>query len=48
MNVIPLDVPALKLVLPSRHEDSRGFLSEMYNRRALSAGGISVHFVQDN
>jgi dTDP-4-dehydrorhamnose 3,5-epimerase len=48
MDVVALDIPALKLVRPSRYEDPRGFFSEVYNRKALVASGISVDFVQDN
>jgi len=48
MDVIPLDIPAVKLVRPPRYEDPRGFFSEIYNRHALSAGDITVDFVQDN
>jgi dTDP-4-dehydrorhamnose 3,5-epimerase len=48
MEVIPLDIPAVKLVRPPRYQDLRGFFSEIYNRQALSAGGICMDFVQDN
>ncbi len=33
---------------PERHEDERGFLSEVFNRRALEAVGIVDDFVQEN
>src|SRR4051812_2884584 len=48
MDVISLDIPAVKLLRPSRFEDSRGFFSEIYSRHALAAVGISAEFVQDN
>jgi dTDP-4-dehydrorhamnose 3,5-epimerase len=33
---------------PERHDDSRGFLSEVYSRKALISSGIDMEFVQDN
>ncbi len=43
-----MEIPEIKLIVPSRIGDDRGFFSETYNRQALSAAGISVDFVQDN
>lgn len=36
------------VITPKRFADSRGFFSETYNARALSAAGIAANFVQDN
>jgi dTDP-4-dehydrorhamnose 3,5-epimerase len=41
-------IPEVKLVVPKIHRDSRGFLSETYNRRLISDAGIATEFVQDN
>lgn len=41
-------IPDVVLLSPKKHSDSRGFLSEVYSRRALAAVGIDVQFVQDN
>jgi dTDP-4-dehydrorhamnose 3,5-epimerase len=48
MEVIPLSISDVKLIKPRRHEDVRGFFSEIYNRRALADAGICTDFVQDN
>jgi dTDP-4-dehydrorhamnose 3,5-epimerase len=41
-------LPGLKLVTPPIFRDSRGFFSETYNARSISALGIDAIFVQDN
>jgi len=43
-----LDIPDIKLVVPTRHRDGRGFFSETYHMRALADAGITAEFVQDN
>ncbi len=43
-----LAIPAVKLITPVKHGDSRGFFSETYNGRDLEAVGITTVFVQDN
>ena len=48
MHIEPLDIPDVKLLAPIKHGDHRGFFSEVYNKRTLRLGGISVDFVQDN
>lgn len=35
-------------IVPVRHGDARGWLSETYSRRRLAECGIDVEFVQDN
>jgi len=41
-------IPEVKLLVPERHRDARGFLSETYSRRALAATGLRLDFVQEN
>lgn len=48
MNVVPLDIPDVKLITPKRFGDHRGFFSEVYNARTFADAGIDIEFVQDN
>lgn len=48
MDVRPAEIPDVKLIVPARFGDHRGFFSEVYNRRALAEAGIDIEFVQDN
>lgn len=48
MEAIDTDIPAVRILVPKRHGDHRGFFSEIYSRRAMTALGIDVEFVQDN
>jgi dTDP-4-dehydrorhamnose 3,5-epimerase len=48
MDVRPTAIAEVLLLLPKRLDDQRGFLSEVYSRRAFAAAGIDVEFVQDN
>src|SRR5947207_14582801 len=48
MQVIPTKIPAIKLLLPKKFGDHRGFFSEVYSRKALAEVGILTDFVQDN
>lgn len=48
MQAVELDIAGVMLLTPTRHEDERGFLSEVYNQRDLEAAGIDVDFVQEN
>ena len=38
----------LKVLIPRRLEDERGWFSETWNRARLEAAGISIDFCQDN
>jgi len=48
MRVTPTALPDVKLIVPKKFEDERGFFVETYNQRALSAQGLDTVFVQDN
>jgi dTDP-4-dehydrorhamnose 3,5-epimerase len=48
MQLIELEIPAIKLLIPQKLGDDRGFFSEIYNQRILENLGIDLHFVQDN
>lgn len=48
MQVSATEIPEVKLVTPARHQDNRGFLSEVFNKRGLHDGGITDEFVQEN
>jgi len=48
MQVQALTIPDVKILTPRKFGDSRGFFSEVYNRRALAGAGIDTEFVQDN
>jgi len=48
LRVIDEPLAGVKLLAPKVIADSRGFFMESYNRRDLSALGISHDFVQDN
>ena len=48
MQVERLNIPDVRLLVPRKHGDARGFFSETYNRKSLAAFGINIDFVQDN
>ena len=48
MQVEELSIPDVKVLTLKKHEDHRGFFSEVYNKRTLAAAGINIDFVQDN
>ena len=48
MEVTATDITDVKLVMPRRFEDQRGFFSEVYNEKTFADAGIDVRFVQDN
>lgn len=48
MQVIDTLIADVKLIRPVRHEDHRGFFSEVFSERVLRAAGIEVAMVQDN
>lgn len=48
MEIVSLGVDEVKLILPHRHEDNRGYFVETWSRAKLAEGGIEADFVQDN
>ncbi len=48
MKVIETALPDVKVYVPKRIGDDRGYFSEWYNARDLAAAGLERHFVQDN
>lgn len=48
MQVIPTEIPDVKVLVPKRFKDARGFFSETYNKQSLHDLGIHAEFVQDN
>ena len=48
MDIQPTEIADVKVLVPVRHGDHRGFFSEVYNRKWLQEAGISIDFVQDN
>lgn len=48
MDVTPLAIPDVKLIVPRRFGDDRGFFSATFNAAAYAAMGIPGPFVQDN
>ena len=41
-------IPAVKILVPKKYGDHRGFFSEVYNKQALAEAGIEIEFLQDN
>ena len=48
LKVESLKIPDVKLVVPDRFEDDRGFFSETYNAARFRQEGVEADFVQDN
>lgn len=48
MQIETTSLPDVKLIVPRRFGDDRGWFSETYNARAMAAAGIDTVFVQDN
>ena len=48
MRVVSTAIPDIKIIVPERHTDHRGFFSETWNRQTFDAAGIPHAFVQDN
>lgn len=48
IELIATAIPAVKLVVPSRIQDSRGFFSETYRRSEFASAGLPQDFVQEN
>lgn len=41
-------IPDVKILTIERHADARGFLAEVYDRRAFEAAGLALDLVQEN
>lgn len=48
MHVVDTAIPAVKVLVPKKFGDHRGFFSETYSRQAFEALGVRAEFVQDN
>ena len=48
MQVIETNIPAIRILVPKKFGDHRGFFSETYSRKAFEALGLGGDFVQDN
>ncbi|MBC7785555.1 MAG: dTDP-4-dehydrorhamnose 3,5-epimerase [Burkholderiales bacterium] len=48
MEVIPLAIPDVKVIIPKKFGDNRGFFAETFSRQKLADCGIDAEFVQDN
>lgn len=48
MNIANVSLSEVKIMSLKKHEDSRGFLSEVYTKRAFEAEGDEIEFMQDN
>jgi dTDP-4-dehydrorhamnose 3,5-epimerase len=48
MEVIDTAIPDVKLLVPKKFGDHRGFFSETYNKQKLAEKKINLDFVQDN
>ncbi len=48
MQVIPTEIPEVRILVPKQFKDHRGFFSEVYSTQLLKDAGIDKPFVQDN
>ena len=48
MKIVDTPLVGVKILRPKRIEDQRGYFTETWNRRSLTAFGVDVEFVQDN
>lgn len=48
LQVVPQDIPDVKLVIPQVFGDARGFFQETFKAEAYREAGIDTVFVQDN
>jgi dTDP-4-dehydrorhamnose 3,5-epimerase len=42
------ELPGVRVIVPARHADARGFFSEVWREDALDHAGLKCHFVQEN
>jgi dTDP-4-dehydrorhamnose 3,5-epimerase len=48
MRIERFNIGGIFSLIPLKREDQRGFFSEIYNRDAMAAEGVTANFVQDN
>ena len=48
MQLIETEIPAVKVLVPKKFGDHRGFFSEVYSDKLLAGLGVQAQFVQDN
>ena len=48
MQLRPTALPEVKIVVPARFGDARGFFAETYQRERYADAGIDMNFMQDN
>ena len=48
MTIRELEIPAVKLIVPKRFSDARGYFSETWNEHLFRQEVANVTFVQDN
>lgn len=48
MNILTMEIPDVKLIIPDVFKDYRGYYYESYSKRTLKEFGIESVFVQDN
>jgi dTDP-4-dehydrorhamnose 3,5-epimerase len=48
MKITALTIPDIKLLTPVRHDDERGFFSEIYSRPQAESVGVHIDIVQEN
>lgn len=48
MEILETGLKGVKVLIPKKIGDERGFFSETYNRMVLAEAGIEAEFVQDN
>jgi dTDP-4-dehydrorhamnose 3,5-epimerase len=49
MDIIAAEgLPAVRVILPYRRQDARGYLAEVWREDAMRQAGIDVQFVQEN
>lgn len=48
MQVTSLAIDVVKLIVPRKFSDARGYFVETWNRKTLTEAGVDIDFVQDN
>jgi dTDP-4-dehydrorhamnose 3,5-epimerase len=48
MEILDTSLPDVKLVMPTKFGDERGWFAEVFNARVFAQAGLPEHFVQDN